>query len=68
MFLLNDHTMNKTTQCLANQVMFSNSNSNYKFIIADILPENKPMQNLCQKLGFNLDKNIDVVRAVYQIQ
>ncbi len=38
-----------------------------KFIIADILAENKPMQNLCQKLGFNLEKNIDVVRAVYQI-
>jgi acetyltransferase len=38
-----------------------------KVIIADILPENKPMQNLCQKLGFNLERNIDVVRAVYQI-
>jgi acetyltransferase len=36
------------------------------FIIADILPENKPMQNLCQKLGFKLDKNMDVVRATYQ--
>jgi acetyltransferase len=37
-----------------------------KSIIADILPENKPMQNLCEKLGFKLQRNMDVIRAVYQ--
>jgi acetyltransferase len=38
-----------------------------KFILADILPENDAMQNLCRKLGFKLERNIDIVRAVYQL-
>lgn len=36
-------------------------------IIAEILPENIGMQNLCQKLGFRLDKHSDVVKAVLQL-
>ncbi len=38
-----------------------------KSIIAEILPENMGMQNLCQKLGFQLDKHSDLVKAVLQL-
>ncbi len=38
-------------------------------IIADILPENKGMQRVCEKVGFNLkmDYEEQVVKAVYEI-
>ncbi|MGI0480296.1 GNAT family N-acetyltransferase [Geminocystis sp. CENA526] len=36
-----------------------------KEIIAEILPDNIGMQNLCQKLGFKLDKTADLVTAIY---
>ncbi|MBL1210245.1 bifunctional acetate--CoA ligase family protein/GNAT family N-acetyltransferase [Geminocystis sp. GBBB08] len=36
-----------------------------KTIIADILPDNQGMQNLCLKLGFKLEKSTDLVRAIY---
>lgn len=36
-----------------------------KSIIADILPNNLGMQNLCQKLGFKLEKHPDLVQAIY---
>ncbi len=32
-------------------------------ITAEILPENRTMQHLCTKLGFKLQRNMDVVRA-----
>ena len=32
-------------------------------INAEILPENRAMQHLCPKLGFNITKNIDVVKV-----
>ena len=32
-------------------------------IIAEILHENRTMQHLCRKLGFNLQRNRDVVSA-----
>lgn len=38
-----------------------------KSIIADILPDNKPMQKLCQKLGFELHKSMDIVKATYNL-
>jgi acetyltransferase len=36
-------------------------------IFADILPENRAMQHLCQKLGFSLERTPDGIRAIYQI-
>ncbi|WP_066349343.1 bifunctional acetate--CoA ligase family protein/GNAT family N-acetyltransferase [Geminocystis sp. NIES-3708] len=36
-----------------------------KTVIADILPDNQGMQNLCLKLGFELHKTADLVNAVY---
>ena len=32
-------------------------------ITAEILPENSTMQHLCRKLGFNLQRKMDVVEA-----
>ncbi|RMG36361.1 MAG: GNAT family N-acetyltransferase, partial [Methanobacteriota archaeon] len=39
-------------------------------IIADILPENKGMQRVCEKVGFKLkmDYEEQVVKAVYEVQ
>ncbi|NCQ04806.1 MAG: bifunctional acetate--CoA ligase family protein/GNAT family N-acetyltransferase [Cyanobacteria bacterium] len=34
-------------------------------IIAEILPDNHGMQNLCKKLGFELHKTMDLVKAIY---
>jgi acetyltransferase len=34
-------------------------------ITADILPENYTMQHLCSKLGFKLERHMDVVRAYF---
>lgn len=36
-----------------------------KTIIAEILPDNLGMQNLCRKLGFTFHKNPDLVTAIY---
>ena len=37
------------------------------YITAEILPENRTMQHLCRKLGFNLQRNMDVVRAYFEL-
>ncbi|WP_373480712.1 GNAT family N-acetyltransferase [Geminocystis sp.] len=34
-------------------------------IITEILPDNHGMQNLCKKLGFELHKTMDLVKAIY---
>jgi acetyltransferase len=39
-----------------------------KKIIADILPDNQGMQNLCKKLGFKLQKSADLITATYVLQ
>lgn len=39
-----------------------------KLIRAEILADNYPMQNLCSKLGFELQKKNDVVIAIYQVE
>ena len=36
-------------------------------ITADILPQNYTMQHLCTKLGFNLQRNMDVVKAYLKL-
>ncbi|MGF1478262.1 MAG: bifunctional acetate--CoA ligase family protein/GNAT family N-acetyltransferase [Cyanophyceae cyanobacterium] len=36
-------------------------------ITAEILPENHAMQHLCKKLGFDLQRNMDVVRASFEL-
>lgn len=36
-----------------------------KTIIAEILPDNLGMQNLCRKLGFTLEKSADLITAIY---
>ena len=37
-------------------------------ITAEILPENHSMQHLCSKLGFELQRNMDVVRAYFELK
>ncbi len=37
-------------------------------ISADILPENHTMQHLCTKLGFEIQRNMDVVRAYFELK
>jgi acetyltransferase len=34
-------------------------------ITAEILPDNHVMQHLCKKLGFSLERESDVVRAIH---
>ncbi len=36
-------------------------------ITAEILHENHTMQHLCSKLGFNLQRNVDVIRAYFDL-
>ncbi|GAB4532288.1 MAG: bifunctional acetate--CoA ligase family protein/GNAT family N-acetyltransferase [Pleurocapsa sp.] len=36
-------------------------------ISAEILPENQTMQHLCRKLGFNLQRNMDVVKVYFDL-
>ena len=36
-------------------------------ITADILPDNHTMQHLCTKLGFEIQRNMDVVRAYFKL-
>ncbi|MGF1541014.1 MAG: bifunctional acetate--CoA ligase family protein/GNAT family N-acetyltransferase [Pleurocapsa sp.] len=36
-------------------------------ISAEILPENHTMQHLCRKLGFNLQRNMDVVKVYFDL-
>jgi acetyltransferase len=37
-------------------------------ITAEILPENHTMQHLCRKLGFNLQRNMDVVKVYFELE
>jgi acetyltransferase len=37
-------------------------------ITAEILPENRTMQHLCKKLGFNLQRNMDVVKVYFELE
>ena len=37
-------------------------------ITAEILPENHSMQHLCSKLGFEFQRNMDVVRAYFELK
>ena len=37
-------------------------------ITAEILPENYTMQHLCRKLGFNVQRNMDVVRVYFDLE
>lgn len=37
-------------------------------ITAEILPENHVMQHLCRKLGFSLERNMDVVKAYFDLK
>ncbi|MGB5631610.1 MAG: GNAT family N-acetyltransferase, partial [Waterburya sp.] len=37
-------------------------------ITAEILLENATMQHLCSKLGFNLQRNMDVVKAYFDLE
>ncbi|MBD2312283.1 bifunctional acetate--CoA ligase family protein/GNAT family N-acetyltransferase [Desertifilum sp. FACHB-1129] len=41
---------------------------NLEQITAEILSDNRPMQRICEKLGFKLKRQMDIVEAVYPLE
>lgn len=65
--LVNDRWQNQGLGTeLLRRLLEVGRDENLDRMTADILPENRAMQNVCQKLGFEIHRGMEVVKAIYE--
>lgn len=65
--LVNDRWQNQGLGTeLLKRLLEVGRDENLDRMTADILPENRAMQHVCQKLGFEIDRGGDAVKAIYK--